>query len=217
MSGIIVKKVANSSKELLNAMGQFGAPKMSIELTGTPLANQPSPYIKATYDEKKIGAVKMIMVSAVHNGTDVFFYAEWDSPEPNMEIGEIGTFPDGFAILLPFKEPDKTPIKEMGSNDYPTNSWYWRPDFKDLPKNQVAHGLATSLYTKEASLKSHSKWENGKWHLVISRPLQVKEEAVNLAPGAGTVVGFAAWEGASGERGGVKGFSKEWMEMTVEA
>jgi len=216
MSGIIVKKVSNTSKDLLNAMGRFGEPKVAVEMTGTPLANQPSPYIKATYDEKKIGAVKEVRVSAVHNGTDIFIYAEWDSPEPNLEIGEIGTFPDGFAVLLPFKDPDKTPIKEMGSNDYPTNSWYWRPDFDETPKNQVAHGLATSLYTKDTSLKSHSRYENGKWHVVVSRPLTVKEEAVNIAPGVKTMVGFAAWEGSMGERGGVKGFSKEWMEMTVE-
>jgi DMSO reductase family type II enzyme heme b subunit len=52
---------------------------------------------------------------------------------------------------------------------------------------------------------------------VIGRPLQVKEEAVNLAPGQPNVVGFAAWEGGNGERGGVKAFSKEWRDLILEA
>jgi DMSO reductase family type II enzyme heme b subunit len=114
-------------------------------------------------------------------------------------------------------DPEKTPIKEMGTKDFPTNGWYWRPDFDEKPMNQVAHGLATSLYTKEASIVSNSKWENGMWKVVIARSLKVKEEAVNFTPGMKTVIGFAAWEGGNGERGGVKAFSKEWREFELKA
>jgi DMSO reductase family type II enzyme heme b subunit len=218
---VIVKKVTASAKELLNhKAGVWAEAKAQpIEMGATPLANQPSPYIKATFDEKKIGEVKEIQVKGVHNGTHIFFCFQWKSEKPNYEIGDIGTFPDGLAILMPFKDPEKTPIKEMGSKDYPTNSWYWRPDFEEKPKNQVAHGLSTSLYTKESSLISNSKWENGTWNVVMGRPLKVKEEAVNLAPGgtSKSTVGFAAWEGGTGERGGVKSFSKEWRDLILEA
>ncbi len=218
---VVVKRVSASSKELLN----YTAPAWAvikderIEMGATPLANQPSAYIKATFDEKKIGAVKEIMVKAAHNGKDIFFRFQWESKDPNYEIGDIGTFPDAIAILLPFKDPEKTPIKEMGTKDYPTNAWYWRPDFEEKPKNQVSHGLSTSLYTKDSSIVSASRWDNGVWHVVMGRPLKVKEEAVNLAPGAKSkvTVGFAAWEGAGGERGGVKAFSKEWRALILEA
>ena len=218
MAKLISKKSIKSKNELIDCNGAHWteAGKILMELTATPLANQPSPYIKATYDEKKIGAVKQIKVQSYHNAKQIFFYFEWESPTPNYEIGNIGTFPDGVAILLPFKDYEKTPIKEMGTKDYPTNGWYWRPDFEDKPKNQVAHGLATSLYTETSSIYSHSKWEDGKWRVVIGRNLKVSEEAVNLEPGLKTMIGFAAWEGQNGERGGVKAFSKEWAEFVLE-
>ena len=213
------EKTTKSKKELLDCKSSHWsqANKTTMEMATTPLANQPSPYIKATYDENAIGKVKELAVASCHNGSDIFFYFEWKSETPNYEIGNIGTFPDAVAILLPFKDPEKTPIKEMGTKDFPTNGWYWRPDFDEKPMNQVAHGLATSLYTKEASIVSNSKWENGVWKVVICRGLKVKEEAVNFTPGMKTVIGFAAWEGGNGERGGVKAFSKEWREFELQA
>ena len=213
------EKTTKSKKELLDCKSSHWsqANKTTMEMATTPLANQPSPYIKATYDENAIGKVKELAVASCHNGSDIFFYFEWKSETPNYEIGNIGTFPDAVAILLPFKDPEKTPIKEMGTKDFPTNGWYWRPDFDEKPMNQVAHGLATSLYTKETSIVSNSKWENGVWKVVICRGLKVKEEAVNFTPGMKTVIGFAAWEGGNGERGGVKAFSKEWREFELQA
>lgn len=213
-----IGRVDAPQKQLLNVKealwGKISG--MRIETSATPLANQPSPYIKATFDEKKIGAVKEIEVKGVHNGKEIFFYFTWKSETPNYEIGDVGIFPDGVSLLLPFKDPEQTPIKEMGSHDYPTNSWYWRPDFEEKPKNQVAHGLSTSLYTNESSLASASLWDKGVWRVVMGRPMKVKEEAVNLSPGQKTAVGFAVWEGGNGERGGVKAFSKEWRELIIQ-
>ncbi len=216
---VIVKKLSASRKEMLDpgAAPWARLNSLRIETTATPLANQPSPYIKATFDEKTIGAVKELQVKAGHNGQDIFFRFEWTSETANYAIGDVGTFPDGVSLLLPFKSVDQTPIKEMGSKDFPTNSWYWRPDFEEKPKNQIAHGLSTSLYTKDSSLVSGSKWDAKTWHVVMARPLTVKEEAVNLTPGSETVIGFAVWEGGNGERGGVKAFSKEWRQLILEA
>lgn len=216
---VIVRKVAAGHSELLKSGGGIWATikGLSIETTATPLANQPSPYIKATFDEKTIGAVKQLMIKAAHNGKNIYFHLQWNSETPNREIGDVGTFPDGVSLLMPFKDPDKTPIKEMGSKDFPTNSWYWRPDFDNKPKNQVAHGLSTSLYTETSSIVSDSSWNNGEWRVVIGRPLLVTEEAVTLKPGAKTSLGVAVWEGGNGERGGVKAFSKEWRDLILEA
>ena len=217
---VLVKKVSASRAELLDGGAGVwaGLKAQRIEMGATPLANQPSPYIKATFDENKIGAVHEILVKGAHNAQEIFFRIEWKSETPNYEIGDIGTFPDGVALLFPFKDPEQTPIKEMGSKDFPTNSWYWRPDFDEKPKNQVAYGLSTSLYTEASSLVSRSRWKGGTWWVVLGRPLQVSEEAVNLAPGEARLrVGFAAWEGANGERGGVKSFSKEWRGLVIEA
>lgn len=221
MEQIKCKSVSKTKKELLDSRNGFwkSNPMLKVETAATPLANQPSPYIKGVYDESKIGAVKELKISTVHNNEDIFFYFEWASPKPNREIGDINVFPDGLGILFPFGDIEKTQIKEMGSKEFPTNSWYWRPDFKEKPKNQVAHGLSTSLYTEKSSVRSHSSWDNKTWCLVISRPLKVSgqgEEAVQLTPGASIGIGFAVWEGSNGERGGVKAFSKEWRELVLE-
>ncbi|MBU1170115.1 MAG: hypothetical protein KKD44_11175 [Proteobacteria bacterium] len=221
MEKIICKKTSKSNGELLDSDNAFwkSCAKVKVETTGTPLANQPSPYIKGVYDEKKIGAVKELSVFSVHNTENIFFYFEWSSSNPNREIGDINVFPDGLGVLFPFGAIDQTQIKEMGSKEYPTNSWYWRPDFKEKPKNQVAHGLSTSTYTKKSSVQSHSSWNNKAWRLVMSRPLKVSgkdEETVEFKPGGTIGIGFAVWEGNNGERGGVKAFSKEWRELVLE-
>lgn len=222
MEQIVCNRVSNTNDELLNSRSEFwkSRPMLKIETAATPLANQPSPYIKGVYDEGKIGAVKELKISAVHDNASVYFYFEWTSQRPNREIGDINVFPDGLGILFPFGDIEKTQIKEMGSKAYPTNAWYWRPDFKEKPKNQVAHGLSTSLYTKKSSVMSHSSWDSETWCLVVARPLKVTgqdEEAVQLKPGASIGIGFAVWEGGNGERGGIKAFSKEWRELVIEA
>src|SRR6056297_3619199 len=115
---------------MLNCQSSFWqSGRTTIETTATPLANQPSPYIKGVYDEDKIGAVKKITFKCAHNSQSICFYFEWKSDEPNKKIEDIQIFPDGVGILFPMKNIDKTPIKEMGTEDYPTNAWYWRPDF----------------------------------------------------------------------------------------
>jgi DMSO reductase family type II enzyme heme b subunit len=220
MEKIICSSTSKSGKELLDSASAFwkNSKKVKVETTATPLSNQPSPYIKGVYDEGKIGAVKELSMTAVHNNKDIFFYFEWASQRPNRTIEDINVFPDGLGILFPFKDVEKTQIKEMGSQDYPTNSWFWRPDFDENPKNQVAHGLSTSLYTKKSSIRSHSSWDKNKWCLVMTRPLAVSgpdEEAVQMKAGGKIAIGFAVWEGNNGERGGVKAFSKEWRELVI--
>ena len=216
---LALKKVSGPLEKLVDCQSEIWrkVSGLTIETSATPLANQPSPYIKSTYDEKKIGAVKKITIKGVYTASDIAFCLEWKSERPNLKIEDINIFPDGIAILWPFKDPEETPIKEMGAKDYPTNSWYWRPDFEEKPKNQVAHGLSTSLYTEESSLISDSKWENGSWRVVMGRPRKVKEEAVNFKAGTKTAIGFAVWEGANGERGGVKAFSNEWRDLILES
>ena len=89
MESVIVKKVSASREELLNCGSQVwaGMAAQRIEMGATPLANQPSPYIKATFDENKIGAVKEIQLKGVHNGKEVFFCVEWKSGDRFYKCG----------------------------------------------------------------------------------------------------------------------------------
>ena len=83
------------------------------------------------------------------------------------------------------------------------------------PKNQISEGLSTSLYTDDSSITSNSAWNNGEWDVIMGRSLTVKEEATAFSAGSKKLIGVAAWEGATGERGGVKAFSKEWRDLVL--
>ncbi|HVM95457.1 MAG TPA: ethylbenzene dehydrogenase-related protein [Candidatus Acidoferrales bacterium] len=218
---MICKKVAVAREQLFDPLSAewkniAGEP---LKMDATPLANQPSEYIKASRDEKQIGKVRNLLVQAAHNGTDIFFRLTWEDASQNIEITDNNFFPDGCGILMPLNGGDP-PIDEMGSKDSPVNAWFWRADFKDTARNTVAHGLGTTLFSKQCPIQVKSTWGNAAWAVVFTRALSVPQqqaETVQLEAGKSVKIGFAIWEGSNGERAGVKSFSKEWRELGLEA
>jgi len=215
------KKVTATRDQLLNpaAADWSKIPGEALKMDATPLANQPSEYIKASRDAKKIGKVKNLMVQTAHNGTDVFFRLTWEDDTQNKAITDNNVFPDGCGILMPVKDGDP-PIDEMGSKEAPVNAWFWRADLKDVPHNTTAKGLGTTVFSKKCFIQTKSQWGQGAWAVVFVRALALPEqveESVQLAPGKAVKIGFAVWEGSNGERGGLKSFSKEWRELKLEA
>lgn len=194
-------------------------PEETLKLDATPLANQPSAYIRASRDPAKIGKVRSLNVRVAHNGSDIFFRLSWEDANRNVAITDNDVFPDGCGILMPLDGGDP-PIDEMGGKDAPVNAWFWRADLKDVPRNFVARGLGTTVMSKRCAVESRSAWNDGVWTVVFARALAVPErrdETAQLAAGRPVKVGFAVWEGGNGERAGVKSFSKEWRELVLEA
>ena len=194
-------------------------PGEPLKMAATPLANQPSEYIKASRDEKQIGKVRNLQVQAAHNGTDIFFRLSWEDASRDTTITENDTFPDGCGILMPLAGGDP-PIDEMGSADAPVNAWFWRADFGETVHNTVAKGLGTTQFSKQSPIQAKATWENNAWSIVFTRALSVPQqqaETVQLEAGKSVKIGFAVWEGSNGERAGVKSFSKEWRDLALEA
>ncbi|HVN87449.1 MAG TPA: ethylbenzene dehydrogenase-related protein, partial [Candidatus Binatia bacterium] len=194
-------------------------PGEALKMDATPLANQPSEYIKASRNEKQIGKVKNLLVQSVHNGSDIFFRLTWEDANKSVDITDNNMFPDGCGILMPLNGGDP-PIDEMGSKDAPVNAWFWRADFADTPRNTVARGLGSTQFSKKCPIQAKSMWGQGAWAIVFTRALAVpdqKDEPAQLAAGGKVKIGFAVWEGSNGERAGVKSFSKEWRELELEA
>jgi len=215
------KKVTATREQLLDPTSAEwrNIPGEALKMDATPLANQPSEYIKASRDEKQIGKVRNLMVQSVNNGTDIFFRLSWEDGTENITITDNNQFPDGCGILMPLSGGDP-PIDEMGSKDAPVNAWFWRADFKDTARNTIARGLGSTLFSKQCPIQVKSTWGQGAWAVVFVRPLAVpelKDEAAQLAAGQPVKVGFAVWEGSNGERAGVKSFSKEWRELSIES
>jgi steroid C-25 hydroxylase gamma subunit len=214
------KKVTLSVDRLLDptAAEWSAIPGEPLKMDATPLANQPSEYIKASRDEKQIGKVRSLMVQAAHNGTDIFLRLTWEDQSKNVEITDNNLFPDGCGVLMPLNG-GSPPIDEMGSKDAPVNAWFWRADFGDQPRNTVARGLGSTQFSKKCAIRTKSVWGQGAWAVVFTRPLALpeqKDETTQLAPGQTVQVGFAVWEGSNGERAGVKSFSKEWRALILE-
>lgn len=215
------KKVTASREKLLDpaATEWSSIPGESLTMAATPLANQPSEYIKASRDERQIGKVKSLMVQSAHNGSEIFFRLTWEDPEADTKITDNNIFPDGCGILMPLNGGDP-PIDEMGSKDAPVNAWFWRADFNDKAHNTVARGLGTTLFSEKCPIQTKSLFGQRAWAVVFTRPLAVpdqKEETAQLEAGKAIKVGFAVWEGSNGERAGLKSFSKEWRELTLDA
>ena len=215
------KKVTATREQLLDPLSPAwnGIAGEALTMDATPLANQPSEYIKASRDARQIGKVKNLLVQSVHNGSDIFFRLTWEDASQNTEVTDTFQFPDACGVLMPLNGGDP-PIDEMGSKDAPVNAWFWRADLKDVPHNTVARGLGTTQFSTQSPIVTKSVYGNAAWAVVFARPLAVpelKDEATQLAPGSAVKIGFAVWEGSNGERAGVKSFSKEWRELALES
>jgi len=209
---MLAKKVALNSKTLLNPASPEWekVPVETINMGGTPLANQPSRYIRTAWADRPIGKVRFLNVRAAHNGKDLLFHLEWRDESCDVDYSGRG-FPDGAGVLFPLN--GDAPLTSMGSEEAPVNAWFWRADQPEAARNVRAQG------TEKSRIAARSEWKDGTWRLVLSRPLAVadqKGEAVQLAAGGSTKVAFAVWEGGSGERAGIKAFSKQWRELTLE-
>lgn len=216
------KKVSHTREQLQDpaAIEWTGIAGEALTLDATPLANQPSEYIKASRDERKIGKVRDLTVQAVHNGKDIFIRLSWLDDSKDVEVGDTTMFLDGCGVLMPLNGGEP-PIDEMGTKDEPVNAWFWRADFENgTARNTTAEGLGTTVYSEESPLQARALWGEGAWTVVFARPLAVPDmpkEITQLAPGATVKVGFAVWEGSNGERAGVKAFSKEWRDLVLDA
>src|SRR5512140_59190 len=156
------KKTTVTRAELLDPVAPAwnGIPGEALTMDATPLANQPSEYIKASRDARQIGKVKNLMVQSVHNGADIFFRLTWEDGSQNTEITDTLQFPDGCGVLMPLNAGTAgggdPPIDEMGSKDAPVNAWFWRADFKDKPHNTIAKGLGSTQFSKTCPIQTQS-------------------------------------------------------------
>jgi DMSO reductase family type II enzyme heme b subunit len=200
------------------ALWQAAKPE-TVKLKGTPLDMQPSGAIKASWADKKIGAVDSVQVAAVHDGEQIAFRLEWSDPLADLEITDDTPFPDGCGVLFPTVE--FAPMAVMGAVGMAVNAWYWRADENGRGRHVLAEGLGTTRTIDEELVRGNGVHENQRWHVVITRPMQVKigsEKPAQFEPGQSSGFGVAIWEGGRGERAGIKAISgDDWIKLDLEA
>ena len=82
--------------------------------------------------------------------------------------------------------------------------------------DQMAEGWGTLTVKPEQNASGKGVWRNGRWRVVITRPLATdnNEYDPKLAPDDQTVAAFAVWDGGNAEVGGRKAWS-EWVTLAI--
>lgn len=181
-----------------------------IDMIPAPLAMQPTEYIRNSWQGREYGADPGLQIVTVHDGVRWALHASWAGVSP------AGTdFPDALAIALPVR--GKPVLALMGGEDAPIHFLRWQAN-KPGVKSQLATGIGRSTNAgPELDCSVRAQAGEGRWQLVITRPLDSRGDVAPLQAGRQTGIGFAVWRGANDERGGIKAFSIDWTEMALEA
>ena len=192
------------------------ADRIKISLVGVPLSLQPTDFIKNSFRDQQIGATTELQFSALHNGEVIALRLEWADPTRDTDLDDNDHFPDGAALMFPFR--GEAPLVTMGSKEQPVNAWHWRADREGVARNNIAVGLGSSRVTSRAEITTSAQHENGRWQVVFLRQLQRQgvDTTVQFSAGQNIKIAFAVWEGSNGERAGLKAFSPAWHELSLD-
>lgn len=213
------KRVSLSTEALLDPQAGIwpSTEATQIALIGAPVAMQPTEAVRNTWEGKSTGTVERLSARAVHNGQVLAMRLEWENPTENNQLSDSTSFIDAAAIAFALGAGAATAIT-MGSPEHPVNLWYWRADENRRGLHLRARGIGTSETLDTESVRGNGLWRQGRWHVVIARALLpgAQRHAVRLTAGGKTEVGFAVWNGANRERGGIKAFSTDWTALHLE-
>lgn len=150
--------------------------------------------------------VRRVKVKAVHNGTDIFFFFQWNESTASIAVDDYPIFADAFAMEIPLFTEDS--LLCMGTMDKPVNIIFWRADLS-RPENIVSGGAGTPQTSPDAAsqnIRHYQKWASGVWSVILARPMAAaSENQVSFVRGASKRISFANWKGGTyAERGGHK-------------
>ena len=74
---------------------------------------------------------RLLQVSGVHDGTNIYFRYEWDDPSESILVNDTNEYADGIALQIPLgAEGNRNTTIQMGSQNNPVNILFWRADFE---------------------------------------------------------------------------------------
>jgi DMSO reductase family type II enzyme heme b subunit len=182
-----------------------------------------------------------IWVQAVHDNRGLAIKLTWDdpshSPDPtwNEWLGRVATSmtdvdgplatqqgPDRLVVQWPqsAREDAERPYFLGGSTKRPVDVWRWSSD-PASGGSRVEEGAQTGLghFTASASTQvtQASKYTDGQWELVLSRPLTPSDttHAARLAPGRAIPIAFYAADGSNGEDE-IRGAVSTWYAVYLD-
>lgn len=189
-----------------------------VALVPAPAALQNSKYILGKWNDGEFGHLSALGLQALHNGTEIAFRLEWECEQRSDAPIDNHQFADAAALLFPLSEG--SPLM-MGAEGAAVNLWYWRADRPKSARNNVATGIGTSRLTLNGpEILTQAVHRHGRWFMVFRRTLTAPPQAIettSFESGQSHRLAVAVWNGANAERAGLKAFSPEWVEFTLEA
>jgi hypothetical protein len=79
----------------------------------------------------------------------------------------------------------------------------------------IAEGFGTSSVVEGYHSVAHGEWKNGKWRVVLVRPLSVPNGPF-IDPSKPSHIAFAVWQGGKKEVGSRKSVTMMWTQMVFE-
>lgn len=183
----------------------------AIPLTPTPLDQQPSAYIQTAWADRDYGVVSEVLVQALVSEEVLALRLGWTCSHPNRLINDINVYADACAVLFP-ANVEHADLNTMGSPENPVFAWHWRAG-SDQAFSVMAKGIGSVERATEHEVQSRSLWNDGRWQVVLARPLNAND--ISLSRAATLPMAFAVWSGAGSERAGLKSHSPEYCHIRL--
>jgi len=178
----------------------------TVPMMPTPVALQPTQYIRVKWETLPYGQLSSISTGAVHDGETIAFYTEWQCAVEHVK--------DAVAIALPIR--GQPVLMTMGSPDSPVHFLHWIAK-KEGVRSTYSQGIGSTQLGVAVVADGSGTWVDGRRRVVITRQLGDFIEAAPLRPGVTSKIGYAVWQGANDERAGLKAFSMDWKPLEIEA
>ncbi|MDP6176038.1 MAG: ethylbenzene dehydrogenase-related protein, partial [Rhodospirillales bacterium] len=139
----------------------------------------------------------------------------------DMVPRKLKTFRDSVALQFPIKslEGTKKPYFLRGGSSDPVHLLVWKAD-SATTEESIARGWTQNPRPQPKAgqqSKSKSVWRQGRWSVVIKRPLLTEDRNdVQFRPGKFIPMAVNAWDGSNGEHGLMMSLST-WYFVFLEA
>jgi DMSO reductase family type II enzyme heme b subunit len=189
-------------------------------------------------------SVDLITVRSLYNDKAIAFLLEWDDrfkdtihkdePLPTEDTyakfipDKSWTLRDAIEIQFPVRIPAgiDRPYFFLGQPRKPVVLWQWKADWNENAerKTPVEELIATGprkpvdpLPAKAQQVMGKGVWKDGRWQVVMTRPLAATDPDTDISFEAGKMIpiAFHVWDGFNGERGLMSAVSS-WQFLVLE-
>ena len=192
-------------------------------------------------------AVDVVSIRALYDERAIAFLLEWDDrfedvehrpgPEPalapwtypriDLDPERRERLRDAIRLQFPVAIPTgpERPHFFLGNPGRPVALWHWRADANGRGDAAVVKERAegwekpvVELPAASQDVSARGAWKDGRWRVVLTRPLGPKDPASDVAFEPGRLVPFAvhAWDGSNGERG-LRMSLSSWSFVVLDA